>query len=62
MMLAPVVMKRASDLNQPSRTRHNARAATQVMVGGVVAHLAATPEPRVRAFPSRGSSGYGSLS
>ena len=32
------------------------------MVGGVVAHPAATPEPRVRDFPSRGSSGYEPLS
>jgi hypothetical protein len=29
------------------------------MVGRAVAHPAATPEPRVRAFPTRGSSGYG---
>jgi hypothetical protein len=32
------------------------------MVGGAVAHPAATPEPRVRGFPSRGSSAYGSSS
>ena len=32
------------------------------MVGEGVASLAATPEPRVRAFPARGSSGYGPLS
>ncbi len=42
----------------------------QVVVGGAVAHPAATPKPRMRAlrrgsgqaFPSRGSSGYGPLS
>jgi hypothetical protein len=38
------------------------RDAAQVMVGEGVASLAAIPEPRVRAFPSRGSSGYGPLS
>jgi hypothetical protein len=32
------------------------------MVGGAVAHPAVTPEPRVRAFPSRGSSEDGPLS
>jgi hypothetical protein len=32
------------------------------MVGEGVASLAATPEPHVRAFPARGSSGYGPLS
>jgi hypothetical protein len=32
------------------------------MVGGAVASLAATREPRARALPSRGSSRYGSLS
>jgi hypothetical protein len=36
--------------------------AAQVMVGEGVAFLAATPEPRMRAFPSRGSSGCGPLS
>jgi hypothetical protein len=34
----------------------------QVMVGGAVAPPAVTPESRVRACPSGGSSGYGSLS
>ena len=32
------------------------------MVAGAVARSCATPEPRVRAFPSRGSSEYGPLS
>jgi hypothetical protein len=32
------------------------------MVGEGVASLAATPEPRGRALPSSGSSGYGPLS
>jgi len=31
-------------------------------VGGAIADSAPTPEPRVRAFPSRGSSEYGPLS
>jgi hypothetical protein len=40
---------------------HIFRVRAQVMVAGAVARPRATPEPRVRAFPSRGSSGYGRL-